>query len=343
MKFKHNTFVYAYHGDLIYEAKILKTHKANEEFVINSEGKRETLEDNTTLTKSNYEVDKYFLHYQGWKSKWDEWVKVDRILEYNKENEIKKRKQEKEIQLLQQSQRVNLQGNESKDEVKNEQKKKKKRGRPSNKSLIFEEQEKKKLSKTVNTGNNIWRDQDSNRERYDNKNESWFESDMRNILKTVLVDDWENITREKMIVTLPSRYPVSTILMEYLEYVKTKDVTLEEISVTKIILQSLELYFNRSMGLFLLYRYERYQYLNFLKEKKVTTKNPHSETYGVEHLLRLLILLPGLMSDMNIEVIGCEILSKECEELLNFLTDNIKKYANEYFYMSPQYESILRF
>lgn len=50
-----------YHGQLIYEAKLLKTQ----------------VKDKTV---------KYFIHYAGWSKNWDEWVGENRVLKYNEAN-----------------------------------------------------------------------------------------------------------------------------------------------------------------------------------------------------------------------------------------------------------------
>ncbi|CAG0881359.1 unnamed protein product [Cyprideis torosa] len=63
-----NSKVLCYHGPLIYEAKVLRR-----EF----------------QTTDN--IWEYFVHYSGWKSKWDEWVPEDRVLKYNDENLVKKK------------------------------------------------------------------------------------------------------------------------------------------------------------------------------------------------------------------------------------------------------------
>lgn len=53
--------VLCYHGQLIYEAKLLKTQ----------------VKDRTV---------KYYIHYAGWSKNWDEWVGENRVLKYNEVN-----------------------------------------------------------------------------------------------------------------------------------------------------------------------------------------------------------------------------------------------------------------
>jgi mortality factor 4-like protein 1 len=60
-EFRNNDIVLAFHGPLLYEARVLK---------------RAVFHDAPC----------YFLHYTGWAKKWDEWVGLDRIKARTKEN-----------------------------------------------------------------------------------------------------------------------------------------------------------------------------------------------------------------------------------------------------------------
>ena len=65
-KFLQNEKVLAFHGPLIYEAKIQKVAESE------------------TSTK-------YLIHYHGWNKNWDEWVPDARILKYTESNLERKR------------------------------------------------------------------------------------------------------------------------------------------------------------------------------------------------------------------------------------------------------------
>lgn len=69
-KFADGDKVLCFHGPLLYEGKIQKT-------------------------KMKDKVTKYFVHYAGWNTKWDEWVAESRVLKYNDES-IKKQKELKQ-------------------------------------------------------------------------------------------------------------------------------------------------------------------------------------------------------------------------------------------------------
>ncbi|KAL4190458.1 hypothetical protein AMTRI_Chr07g75750 [Amborella trichopoda] len=59
--FSEGEKVLAYHGPLIYEAKVQRAEVRKKEW-------------------------KYFVHYLGWNKNWDEWVTADRLLKINEEN-----------------------------------------------------------------------------------------------------------------------------------------------------------------------------------------------------------------------------------------------------------------
>lgn len=73
-KYNDGDKVFCFHGPLLYEGKIQKI-------------------------KVKEKVTKYFVHYSGWNTKWDEWVAESRVLE-NSEETIKKQKELKQQHFL---------------------------------------------------------------------------------------------------------------------------------------------------------------------------------------------------------------------------------------------------
>ncbi|KAK6457343.1 MRG-domain-containing protein [Scheffersomyces xylosifermentans] len=334
--FKPNTAVYAYHGPLIYEAKILKVHRANDSHVLAPEGKKETLEENPKLIKypDLHSLNTYLLHYQGWNSKWDEWVTIERILEYNEENKFKK----KELDQLNKKKRAvkkttpiasTTTPNTSTTGSTNTTTTSKKRD-----ATVVSDSKNgevpKKRSKTTATSSN-------------KKSNPLIQLEFNKELKYLLINDWEYITRDRKIVELPSKKPISSLLQDYRKFRSSQLSTAEQIDILQEILMGLELYFNKSLSLTLLYKYENLQYLNFLKQEVInSTTKSQSKVYGVEHLLRLLISLPGLISQTTMDNISISVLINELTELLRFITDNLPHYANEYVNTTPQYDSLAR-
>jgi len=114
------------------------------------------------------------------------------------------------------------------------------------------------------------------------------------LLKAILVDDWENVTKNLQIVQLPSKKPVNTVLAEYYaeEGVKRR-VGSPEAEILEEVIAGLKEYFEKCLGRILLYRFEREQYAEVrdMWEKAVGDewegKGP-GDVYGAEHLTRLI-------------------------------------------------------
>lgn len=74
-------------------------------------------------------------------------------------------------------------------------------------------------------------------------------------LKALLVDDWENVTKNQQLVPLPHAHPVDDILNDYLANERPKR---EEGSASMDILEEvtagLREYFDKCLGRILLYR-----------------------------------------------------------------------------------------
>lgn len=295
-----NCKVLAYHGPLIYEAKVIKCHMAGSKYVESIDEEIQLLED-VNLPPKSLEVDMYFLHYKGWKDKWDEWVTRDRIMEYNEQN----------LELMKRLRIQKVESRKAKD-AKAAKVTKKSNGPP--RTAIKNETIKLKKKK----GDIIL--------------------PMPNRLKYLLVDDWEFITKDRKIVSIPSRKPVKDILKDYLQYIKNRK-TPEEVSISHEIVNGLSIYFNKASRLIFLYKYERLQY------GKLVQENPDidlCEYYGIEHLLRLFVSLPGLVSETAMDATSIETLMMECSDIMNFLDEKYNDYLNDYENTSAAYDGLAR-
>ena len=110
-------------------------------------------------------------------------------------------------------------------------------------------------------------------------------------LKALLVDDWENVTKNLSLVPLPSTNPVNAILNTYFDEEKNKrrlgsaenDLLLE-------VVEGVKEYFEKCVGRILLYRFEREQYFEMVKMVEVGREwegKGMGDVYGAEHLCRL--------------------------------------------------------
>ena len=112
-------------------------------------------------------------------------------------------------------------------------------------------------------------------------------------LKSLLVDDWENVTKNLLLVPLPSKTPVTLILDTYFDEEKGKRrLGSAEADLLEEVVAGVKEYFDKCLGRILLYRFEREQFFEVrtLWEGAVSGewegKGP-GDVYGAEHLARL--------------------------------------------------------
>lgn len=111
-------------------------------------------------------------------------------------------------------------------------------------------------------------------------------------LKSLLVDDWENVTKNLQLVQLPSTKPAGVILDEYLAWQRShRRLGSAEADILEEVVQGLKEYFNKALGRLLLYRFEREQYFDIHTQTQSATADLAGkdlvDIYGGEHLLRL--------------------------------------------------------
>lgn len=238
---------------------------------------------------------KYFVHYLGWSKNWDEWTASDRLLKFTEENVAKQK-------FLEKNQNVD-------------------KGLKSGRST----QSKPKSSNDVKVEKEDIRNQAS-RSKKRKGHLATEEKSMKSTekpamlqfpptLKKQLVDDWEFVTQLGKLVKLPRSPNVDDILKKYLDYRTKKDGMIAE-SVAEI-LKGIRCYFDKALPLMLLYKKERQQY-----QEAVHDNISPSSIYGAEHLLRLFVKLPELLSYVNMEEDALGKLQQRLLDLLKFLQKN---------------------
>lgn len=111
-------------------------------------------------------------------------------------------------------------------------------------------------------------------------------------LKAILVDDWENVTKNLSLVPLPSKHPVSEILDAYWEEEKGKRrLGSPEADLLLEVVAGVREYFEKCLGRILLYRFEREQFFEVRQLWEAGTGEWEGkgvgDVYGAEHLCRL--------------------------------------------------------
>ncbi|KAG2340068.1 MRG-domain-containing protein [Suillus weaverae] len=305
--------ILCYHGPLVYEAKILKAETWDE-----------------TNTKLSTVGPHFFVHYKGWKQTWDEWVPITRLLKFNDTNV-----QLQKALMAQASAAASTSGSSSK-------------GKAHGGSIMKDGSS----SRGGGLGRKDGRGTKRGREEDDSSRKPEMKLNVPEVLKVLLVDDWEAITKNSQLVSVPRSPTVVVILQEFKDYVigLGKSTTLREPElVLPTITSGLQVYFDRSLGANLLYRFERPQYAEIRKQYvtgpkvQVGQEKDMSAIYGAEHLLRMLVSLPQMVASSTMDAESVGLVRDYVNELLIFMVnDRSRLFLTEYESSSLQYQNISR-
>ncbi|GFO30677.1 mortality factor 4-like protein 1 [Plakobranchus ocellatus] len=137
-------------------------------------------------------------------------------------------------------------------------------------------------------------------------------------LKPVLVDDWDLITRQKMLVTVPCKMTVDEIIDEYIKTKCAKNANVNKDAVVETMLGCKD-YFNVMLGPQLLYKFERPQYSEILSEHP---DKPMSSIYGAIHFLRLFVRLGAMLAYTALDERTVHILLNHIHDFLKYMSKN---------------------
>lgn len=245
----------------------------------------------------------YLVHYKGWKQTWDEWVPESRVLKYN------------EVNLKRQS------------ELKA--------------SVAAQKHSKYHEKKIADTGT----DRGRKRSKDVGKEEEFIKKPeikivIPDLLKLQLVDDWENITKDQKLVSLPRKPNVAEILDDYKKLKVNTDSKDASNDVILEMLNGIKQYFDKALGNILLYHFERQQYVQAIKDYP---DKEMSSIYGAEHLLRLFVQFPQLLAYTNMDQDSMTLLKDQFSAFLEYMANNKEKiFQIEYENASPTYISLVK-
>ncbi|XP_009609315.1 protein MRG1-like isoform X1 [Nicotiana tabacum] len=226
---------------------------------------------------------RYFVHYLGWNKNWDEWVGIDRLMKLTEEN-IQKQQELKKKQDTDKSS---------------------KGGRGS-----------QMKTKGYTGGRGRKRKSDvPQKDKYAPPPEKLVNIQIPPQLKKQLIDDCEFVNHLGKLVKLPRSPNVDEILKKYHDYRLKKDGVISD-SVGEI-LSGLQCYFDKALPAMLLYKNEREQYQESIRDDAAP-----SSIYGAEHLLRLFVKLPEILFYASIEDETLTELRQKLQDFLRFLQKN---------------------
>merc|ERR1712130_410483 len=113
-------------------------------------------------------------------------------------------------------------------------------------------------------------------------------------LKNFLVDDFDLISRQRKTLMLPARINVADFIQSFYE----EGEEAKKVEGVEGVCKGLCSYFDAILGTQLLYKFERIQYSDIMKEHPGVLM---SKLYPPIHLLRLLTKLPNLLATANLD------------------------------------------
>ncbi|CCE26860.1 hypothetical protein E4U22_003873 [Claviceps purpurea] len=301
-QFKKDEKVLCFHLDMLYEAKVMDVQPGEKP----GDGFR------------------YKIHYKGWKNTWDDLVLADRIRPFDDEH--------KELAAQLHAQLKSSMQKSSKQPKKNIKGAESMRG------------SEERGSGAPQGGRGARRGKDWELEQEDTfHSKPAINLPVPDHIQALLVDDWENITKNNQLVPLPHPKPVAKILEDYLSYERPHRVEgSASMDILEEVVAGIREYFDKSLSRILLYRFERHQYMDIRKLWDSADQSSKykgvCDVFGAEHLARLIVSLPELLAQTNMDQQSVSRLREEIGKFTMWLGRNCETYfVTEYEVPSQEY------
>lgn len=220
--------VLCFHMDLLYEARVNDIEPADK--------RKPTATSSSGAPQGDWV---YKVHYKGWKNTWDDWVTADRIRPFDDEHK------ELAAQLHAQVKQSMAKGAKA-------TKKGGAAGRPE--SGRGSEERGSAAAQSGRGGGRRGKDWELETE------DAFHSKPMIHIpvpdhIQAMLVDDWENITKNNQLVPLPHTKPVTRLFEDYLAFEKPhREEGTASMDILEEVMAGFREYFEKSLGRILLYR-----------------------------------------------------------------------------------------
>lgn len=156
-------------------------------------------------------------------------------------------------------------------------------------------------------------------------------------LRRYLLDDCDFVTRQKQLVPLPKPddLTVKGVTERYKKYREENPEDMKNMGTLSEVCQGINEYFNVMLGSQLLYKFERTQYSDVLKEHP---DKPLCDIYGCEHLLRLFVKLGRVLAYSCLDEPSMEFVCIHIHDFLDYVMKNSEDlFIAEYENSTPDY------
>ncbi|KAK4902535.1 Esa1p-associated factor [Elasticomyces elasticus] len=309
--------VLCFHHELLYEAKVVE-YKLKD-------------------PKDKNDGFLYRIHYKGWKNTWDDWVPSERLRKFTDENKELASNLKKDMD----AQRRAASGKPPSTST---------RKRPFGSDMgpgSSARGSEDRSSAVPQLPRGTKRARESHIEGIDKEEEFIRRPAVRlfmpDALKSILVDDWEKVTKEQKLAPVPATVPASLFLDQYQDQERyQRRPNSADADILEEVVAGVKEYFNKSLGRILLYRFERQQFYEMHKLVEAGhgehAGKALADVYGCEHLLRLFVSMPDLIAHTNMDAQSVSKLREELMKMTSYMARNVDRYlSNEYLHAGQEY------